>query len=200
MRPGVFPTTRVEPPAGVPPADDPAIVPDDELSAAQLADLITLPASAPSVAGRCTPDDLNLSLYGFDAAAGHRFSAVLAINVGGDACTLIGWPGMGFCGDNGSAFDLVAEHEKTPSDRVGAVPHDPDEPVALEPGGRATVDLEWTGSLAGAYDEKVSLIAVQLVTGGPAGAIVIPDDEPVDIGDGTTVRVRQWAPAAPPSP
>lgn len=199
MRPGVFPSTRVDPPSGAPRPDGPAATPDNELTAAELSGLVRLPASEPAAAGSCTPDDLDLRLVGFDAAAGHRYSQIRATNIAAEECTLRGWPGLGFRGANGTAFALVAEHNATASDRVNAVPHDPAEPVVLKPGGASTADIEWTGALAGAYDEHVSLIALQLATDGPAGSIIIPEDEPVDIGEGTTVRIRRWAPAAPPA-
>lgn len=196
MRPGVFPTTRVEPPTGAHRPNSPAVTPDDELTAAELAALVRLDASAGPAAGRCAPDDVHLSLRGFDGAGGHRYAQILATNVSGQPCTLTGWPGMGFRGEWGTDFPLVAERDKTPSDRVGAVPHDPAEPVTLAPDGRATADLEWTGARAGAAEEKVSLFAVQLVDGGPVAPLLIPAADHVDIGETTSVRVRQWVPAS----
>lgn len=196
MRSSVFPTTRVKPPTGANRPDSPAATPDDELTAAELAALVRLDASAEPAAGRCAPDDVHLGLRGFDGAAGHRYAQILATNVSGQPCTLLGWPGMGFRGQWGTAFPLVAERDETPSDRAGAVPHDPAEPVTLGPDGSAAADLEWTGARAGATEEKVSLFAVQLVDGGPVASLLIPAADHVDIGETTSVRVRQWAPAS----
>lgn len=196
MRTGVFPTTRVEPPTGADRPDSPAATPDDELTAAELAALVRLDASAEAAAERCAPDDVHLSLRGFDGAAGHRYAQILATNVSGQRCTLLGWPGMGFRGEWGTAFPLVAEHDETPSDRGGAVPHDAAEPIALGPDGGATADLEWTGARAGATEEKVSLMVVQLVHDGAVASLLVPAADHVDIGEATTVRVRKWVPAS----
>lgn len=194
MRPGVFPSTRVEPPTDADRPDGPPPTPDAELTSAELAALIRIGASAPPVAGRYSPDELRLSIGGIDAAAGHRYSQVVATNSGRTPCTLIGWPGLGFRGIWGTTFPVVAERTTGPSDRVDQIPADPTRPVALAAGGRAGADLEWTGALAGNRQERVSLIAVQLVAGGPAVKLPVPTANQLDLGAETTVRVGRWRP------
>ncbi|MGI8418106.1 MAG: DUF4232 domain-containing protein [Nakamurella sp.] len=194
MRSGVFPTTRVEPPTAADRQDGPPATPDAALTAAELAALIRVTASAPPVAGRCSVGQLRLSLGIVDAAAGHRYSQVVATNTGRQSCTLTGWPGLGFRGSWGTAFPVIAARATTQIDWVDEIPADPRLPVTVAPGGRAGADLEWTGALAGNREERVSLIAVQLATGGPAMALPVPTANQSDLGAESTVQVGRWRP------
>lgn len=196
-RSGAIPTTRVEPPTDADRPDGPTPTPDGELGPADLAGLVRLEASAPAAADRCGPADVELSLADFDAAAGHRYARLIALNIADRPCGLIGWPGLGFRGEWGTVFPVVAERNPAQVERVGAPAAKPDSAVALQPGDRAAAEFEWTGARAGARDEKVSLIAVQFAAGGPAAVLTVRPQDHVDLGADTTVRIGAWGPAGP---
>src|SRR5699024_8962399 len=82
-------------------------------------------------------------------------------------------------------------------------------PVPLAPGGSASAPIRWTGALAGAHDERISMLVVQLaqdqaplrvepfisaesMAGGDSGT---PHDASMDIGMLTTVRVGSFSPS-----
>lgn len=125
MRSGGFPTTRAEPPTDADRPDGPPATPDAELTAAELAALIRITSSAPPVAGRCSVGQLRLSLGIVDAAAGHRYSQVVATNSGRQSCTLTGWPGLGLRGSWGTAFPVIAARTTSQIDLVDEIPADP---------------------------------------------------------------------------
>ncbi|MET3805860.1 hypothetical protein ABIB25_002868 [Nakamurella sp. UYEF19] len=195
MRPGVVPSTRVEPPSGADRPDGAAPTPDRKLSADELKALIGTPASAGAATDRCSARDVSVALSGSEAAAGHRYAQLIAANTSGRTCTLVGWPGLGLRGAWGTAFATVVERSTIGVDRIGVPPADAATAVTMAPGGRAAAEFEWTGALAGVRDEPVSLIAVQFtVDGDPAVALLDPDER-VDIGPETTVRVGPWGQA-----
>lgn len=196
MRPGVVPTTRVEPPADADRPDGPSPTPDGELTPDDLMGLIRTPATGRSTAGSCTPDDVRLSLTEPDAAAGHRYAQLTATNISGATCELVGWPGIGVRGEWGTPLPVVAEHSTIQVDRVGVPPADSDTAVALAVGGSAVAEFEWTGALAGTRDEHVSLIAVQLAADAAPAVLIVDPIGHVDIGPDTTVRVGPWGPAS----
>lgn len=132
-RSGVFPTTRVEPPTDADRPDGPTPTPDGELTPADLTGLIRLEASAPTGTDGCGPQDIVLSLTGFDAAAGHRYARLIATNGSDRPCSLIGWPGLGFRGEWGTAFPVVAERNAAPAERIGVPAASPDFAVVLNP-------------------------------------------------------------------
>lgn len=196
MRPGVVPTTRVEPPSDADRPDGPSPTPDSELTVGDLEGLIRNPASSVSSGESCTSHEVRLSLSAADAAAGHRYAQLTATNFADRTCELVGWPGLGLRGAWGTALPIVAERSTIATDRVGVPVADPETPVTLASGGAAVAEFEWTGALAGTRDEHVSLIAVQLATDtAPAAFLVDPADH-VDIGPETTVRVGPWGPAS----
>lgn len=194
-RPGVLPSTRIEPPPDADRPDGPAPVPDRDLTAADLTGLIRQPASDPVDDRRCTPADVRLSLSGLDAAAGHRYAQLVAAAAGDRTCELRGWPGLGFRGAWGTAFPVIAEQVRPTIGRVGVPVADPGVAVSLPPGGRAVADLEWTGALAGNRQERTSLIAVQFADGGAAAALPVPAGSQIDLGAETTVRIGPWGAA-----
>lgn len=176
--------------------DTPQPTPDTALDAGQLADILRLPASAPAAGESCMPDDVAFSLTFMDAALGHRFGVLAVENLSQEPCTVEGYPGLGARGAWGSTFLLDVEH-RDPLDQAP----DPG-PVTLGPGERAQANVEWTGELAGAASEPVSLLVVQLADGLDAAGHVIsldgPSGEPdtgIDIGMFTTVRVGPFSPA-----
>ncbi len=151
MRPGVVPTTRVEPPSAADYPDGPSPTPDGELTVDDLMGLIRTPASGRSTAGSCMPDDVRLSLL----RRRHRYAQLTATNISGRTCELVGWPGIGVRGEWGTPLPVVAEHSTIQVDQVGVPPADSDTPVALAAGGHAVAEFEWTGALAGTRDEHV---------------------------------------------
>lgn len=196
-RPGVLPSTRLEPPLDADRPDGPAPTPDQALTAADLTGLVRRPASDPVDDQRCTPADVRLSLTGLAAAAGHRYAQLVATNAGDRTCQLRGWPGVGFRGAWGTAFPVIAEQVGPSIERVGVPPADPGVAVSLAPGGRAAAELEWTGALAGNRQERMSLIAVQFGAGGPAAALPVPAGNQIDLGAETTVRIGPWGASGP---
>ncbi len=182
------------------PPDSAEPTPDAALDASQLADIVRLPASAPATNESCAPDAVAVTLTFTDAALGHRFGVLAVENASAEACTVEGYPGLGARGAWGSTFLLDVEHR----DPI----HADAEPttVTVVPGERAQANVEWTGELAGAASEPVSLLVVQLATGqdalGHAVSMDGPPGEPdtgIDIGMLTTVRVGPFS-AAPDVP
>lgn len=196
MRTGVVPSTPVPPPSDADRPDGPPPTPDDQLTDADLADLIRSAASAPSTPESCSGAEVQISLTDSEAITGHRYAQLVATNTSNRTCQLIGWPGLGMRGAWGTALPVVAEHSVIPVNRVGVPEASPDTAVTLAAGGgRAVAEFEWTGALAGHYDEHVSLIAVQLATDQSPTALFIDPDDPVDIGPDTTVKVGAWGQA-----
>ena len=99
---------------------------------------------------------------------------------------------MGAGGERGSVFTLTVESAAVNSEHRG--------PVALAPRQEAVSVIEWTGVLAGAQDERASMIVVRLAKGQsplrvPAHLDGHPGDAvPLDIGMLTTLRVSPFIP------
>ena len=170
---------------------DGEVAADADLSPRELADLLRLPATATSTTSSCQPDDVALSLTFTDAAMGHRFGALRVENTSPETCSVQGYPGFGARGQWGSAFQLAAE-QRDPID-----PGATQDEVMLAPGESAVANVEWTGELAGAESEPISLLVVQLTSDGeaighPVSAESSGDPSPdtgIDISMMTTVRV-----------
>ncbi|GAA3655100.1 hypothetical protein GCM10022237_13770 [Nocardioides ginsengisoli] len=168
--------------------DGPAPVPDAELDDAALTALLRTRATA-SGDDHCAPDEVAVSLEGWDSSLGHRYSRVVVRNAGERACVLEGVPGIGARGAWGTTF--VNEVGRGTSD-------DPEDPVRLAPGEQATSDLEWTGDLAGSESEHVSLLVLQLAAGQPPVAVPAqiagdgPDGPPLDIGPLTALYLTPF--------
>ena len=187
-------------PPGLDQRPDTETTPDAALTGTERSALLRVPATAAAVPDACTPDGTSIELWGFDVAAGSRFSSLRVTNTGTAPCTLGGWPGIGGRGDCGNRLMLIVEQEQR-----GADPS----PVLLAPGEAADAPIRWTGALAGAEQETISLLVVQLAQGQEAVGIapVIaaetmlggdggePHDAGLDIGMTTTVRVGAFAPA-----
>lgn len=182
-------------------------VADADLSAAELHDLLRLTATADSSPTSCAPDDVGLGLVFNDSAMGHRYGQLWVRNSSDMPCTIEGFAGFGARGEWGSKFLLTAE-------QVDPLTANTDQVVlTLAPGEHAYADMEWTGELAGAVSEPMSLLIVQLahdqdvighpVTGqysskaDPAGSAPGVFDEGIDIGMLTTVRVGPFQPGDP---
>lgn len=179
---GEVPPGFDESPDGTPP------VADDALDDAALISLLRTRASARSSADHCGPEQVAVTLDGYDAAAGHRYSRIVVRNLGPADCVVEGVPGLGVRGRWGSAF--VPEVSAAGDARTGA--------VRLAPGEVATSELEWTGDLAGAESEPASLIVVQLAAGqvpATTPARLASDPAPIDIGQFTTIRLSAFMPS-----
>ena len=169
-------------------------VADDELADAALTALLRTRASARASATHCRADQVEVSLEGFDAALGHRFTTIVVRNTSARTCTLEGVPGFGVRGGWGSTF--VPEVQSTDRGPNGKLI--PARPVRLAPGKTARSGLEWTGDLAGAQSEPASLVVVQLASGQvpattPARLATDPvDAPPLDIGQFTTIYLAPF--------
>ncbi|WGY02744.1 DUF4232 domain-containing protein [Nocardioides sp. QY071] len=168
--------------------DGPTPTPDVELDDAALTALLRTLATAAGP-DHCTADRVAVTLEGFDQAAGHRYSRLVVRNSGHEPCVVEGVPGVGARGAWGTTF----VNEIGPG-ASGA----PADPVRLAPGEQATSDLEWTGDLAGAESEHVSLLVLQLARGQVPVALPArlagdaADAPPLDIGPLTTVRLTPF--------
>lgn len=162
---------------------------DDALSADELTALLRTTASVRASGAHCGPDQVEVTLVGFDMAAGHRFTSLSVRNVSGEMCVVEGVPGVGVRGAWGRRF--LPEVERGTSSAAAV-------PVELLPGASATSLLEWTGELGGAESERASLVVVQLARGQvpvgvPARLVGDPADaEPLDIGALTTLRLTPF--------
>lgn len=189
------PPSGGELPPGFDEMPDGEITPDSALSPADITALLRIAASDTAAPDSCRPDEVSASVEGLDAAAGHRYARVVLTNVSSRTCTVSGFPGIGARGEWGTTFELAAEH-RDPS----ASPATPSR-VTLQPGATGFANLEWTGELAGAESEKISLLVLQLAQGQDAfgipgvGAVATDSGDPtgqampLDIGILTTVRI-----------
>lgn len=194
--PGAEPTRETAPagleelPAGYDESPDGALpAPDDDLTDAELTGLLRTRASAHG-RSHCGPEDVEVSLVGFDMSLGHRFTTINVLNVSGRTCTIEGTPGIGVRGDWGTTF--------VPEVGAGST-SDVSRPIELTPAASATSTLEWTGSLAGAESEHASLVVVQLAQGQvpasvPAYLAGDRSQEPLDIGAFTSLRLTPFVP------
>ena len=94
-----------------------------------------LPSAAP-----CRGPQLKLSSEGGDAGAGNRVSVIGVQNIGAQACSLSGYPGVSLLDGRGRALTAIRS-DQTPGNyfRNGQAPT----PVNLTPQARAYFDLAW---------------------------------------------------------
>lgn len=183
-------------------------VPDEaDLSDAERAEFLRLPATDAAGPASCRPEDLTGQLRYWDAALGHRFGSILLRNDADTDCTLSGFPGLGARGEWGNKFHVEAEQELNhrPKEHLARdVDGEAPPTVTLAPGEIAEAYLEWTGALAGSGSEWAQTLYVQ--TDREATPVAVPMDrqaivedpqdpmaegEPlsIDIGMFTTLRV-----------
>lgn len=170
---------------------DGEVMADADLGLQELAGILRLPATATSTATSCRPDDVALSLTFTDAAMGHRYGVLTVENTSPETCSVQGYPGFGARGEWGSTFQLAAE-QRDPIDPAATQSE-----VMLAPGESAAANVEWTGELAGAESEPISLFVVQLTSDGEAighpvsaeSSGALAPDTGIDIGMMTTVRI-----------
>ncbi|WP_436698896.1 DUF4232 domain-containing protein [Nocardioides sp. BYT-33-1] len=137
----------------------------------------------------CAAEQVDITLEGYDVALGHRFTRITVRNVSDRSCRLEGVPGIGARGAEGSTFEPEVEQAST-TQAAG--------PVELAPGAAAGSTLEWTGELAGAHSEHVSVLILQLAADQapvsvPARLVGDTDEtDPLDIGPVTTLRLAPF--------
>lgn len=168
-----------EPTPGWDEQPDSSVVPDAALTTDQVDALLRVGATGVDAPGVCAGDGVDYTVTQVDAAAGHRYGALTVTNRSPTTCTVSGSPGLGGRGTWGQTFQWSVEQ----STDGGAAT------VTLSPGAAATAALEWTGELAGAGAEQLSVLAVQLARGQHA-VRVVPGT--TDLGMLTTVRVGTW--------
>jgi hypothetical protein len=123
-----------------------------------------------------------------EPALGYRQMRVRITNHSRVPCVLTGYPTVAARGTAGTAFT-------TPRGRLtgeGAEPRT----VPLRPGGTAHADLGWRGDLAAAGVERVGILWLVVTDGSSPAAVELDPTSPVDIVDGTEVRVGGWRPGA----
>lgn len=169
--------------------------PDSELTKTELSNLLRVRATTLGGPTTCKPEDLETTVAFIDAALGHRYGRIIFQNTSPYPCTLEGFPGIGARGQWGDPFLLETE-QRDPFDPA-AVAHE----VAIAPGAYAFASLEWTGELAGAYSQPISIFAVQLASDQTPIAVPVTaelseregveftDNTGIDISMLTTVRV-----------
>ncbi|WP_170219234.1 DUF4232 domain-containing protein [Nocardioides litoris] len=179
------------------PAEDPQDgpqVPDDRLDDRRLLALLRTRAASAATPETCGRVDLRAGLEGLDAASGHRFTSLVVRNVSSRTCAVEGRPGVGGRGLSGRTLRLHVSEGLDSSGHRG--------PVDLAPGEEAASLVEWTGELAGAETDRVSMLVFQVARG--QAPLTVPgriagdpaEAEPIDIGPRSTVKVARFAPWA----
>ncbi|WP_228067166.1 DUF4232 domain-containing protein [Microbacterium paludicola] len=164
-------TTEVAQPE---PSEQPAPVATDPPS-----DVAATPA--PDFPGRCSAEDVVVTIAGSDAASGTRYLAFEARNVSAEACDLSGLPDLAFASPEGNAIrPMIAPRDSTSTGGpIGAGA------VTLDPGGAARADLVWRAP-TGRPSELTVLMAPW------AGAQRTPATETLDIVDGAEMTLTPW--------
>ena len=182
---------------------DGEVIPDSALSPVDISKLLRVPATDVGTPTSCNPTDVSAMVDNLDAAAGHRYGRLVLTNTSGRTCSVTGYLGIGARGEWGNTLQLAAEQREPRDDKVTS------RPITLSPGATAFANLEWTGELAGAESEHISMLAIQLARsqdafGIPAvGAVAADsgaqsgDSAPLDIGMLTTVRIGPAQSASP---
>lgn len=182
---------------------DSEIAPDSTLTPQDITRLLRVKATDSGTSASCRPADVSVSVDNLDAAAGHRYGRLLLTNTSARSCSVTGFPGLGARGEWGNTFQIAAD-QREPREGVAAVHR-----VTLSPGLAAFANIEWTGELAGAESEKISMLAIQLSRNQEAfgiaavGAVAADsgaqsgDSVPLDIGMLTTVRIGPLQQVAP---
>jgi hypothetical protein len=127
---------------------------------------------------------LEVRLGGGDAAMGRSQTAVVALNPGGRACTLVGYPGVGVEDRSGAPLDgAIAPGAVWAVEDAGPVA------LVLEPGAIATARLTWrSDQLDGSDDEARSILLAPTSAGGDA--VRLPFE--VTLREGSELFVTAW--------
>jgi hypothetical protein len=156
------------------PSEQPAPVATDPPS-----DVAATPA--PDFPGRCSAEDIVVTIAGSDAASGTRYLAFEARNVSAEACDLNGLPDLAFASPEGNAIrPVIASRDSSSTGEPIGV-----DSVTLDPGGAARADLVWRAP-TGRPSELTVLVAPW------AGAQRTPATETLDIIDGAEMTLTPW--------
>lgn len=169
-----------------PPIVVPATPPDDSAGAT------TRPAdpSAPLFPdGPCQPSQLDVTAGPVEPALGYRQMRVRVTNHSRVGCVLTGYAVVTARGASGTVFD-------TPQGRLTGAASGAARTVPLRPGGTAHVDLGWRGDLAAAGVEQTASLTIVVTSGSTPATVPLDPTSPVDVVDGTEVRVGGWRPGA----
>ena len=171
---------------------DTPIPSESALTDEQKVAFLRIGATDPAPRDACDPTKLVGQLIFLDAAAGSRLGE-LRLRNDGPACTLSGFPGIGFLGEWGHAFEVqVAQDPRIfGGDKDTVVTS-----IPLATGEQATLDVMWGSELAGAESEKAQTMYVQLYQDSvplavdlAAEPIAALDHHTTDIGMFTSVEV-----------
>ncbi|MFM6848704.1 MAG: DUF4232 domain-containing protein [Terrabacter sp.] len=138
--------------------------------------------------GPCSPSQLDVVAGPVEPALGYRQMRVRVTNHSRVPCLLAGYATVVARGTGGTAFT-------TPRGRLTGEDSEP-RTVPLGAGGTAHVDLGWRGDLAAAGVERVGVLWLVVTAGSTPVVVQFDPTSPVDIVDGTEVRVGGWRPGA----
>ena len=168
--------------AGVVPTEPPISVPGTRTSTP------VDPAAPLFPDGPCSPSQLDVVAGPVEPALGYRQMRVRVTNHSRVPCVLAGYATVVARGTGGTAFT-------NPRGRLTGEGGEP-QTVPLEPGGIAHADLGWRGDRAAAGVERVGVLWLVVTDGSTPAAVQLDPTSPVDIVDGTEVRVGGWRPGA----
>ena len=166
--------------------------------------------SVPVDGGPCQPSQVRLEAGLADYAAGYREMAVTATNVSRVRCFLKGFPQLTFYAGNGERVALKPRPGELTSDQDVTTART----VELRPERQASVRLGWRGDLASVEMAKTEVMRMTVTRGSapqvivnasrtyapteePTGPDAVPSpsitqEQPIDIVEGTEVRIGGW--------
>ena len=139
--------------------------------------------------GPCQPSQLDVSASPVDPALGYRQMRVRVTNSSRVPCVLTGYAVVSARGPSGTVF-------ANPRGRMHDAETSSARTVPLDPGDVAHVDLGWRGDLAAAGVEQTASMTIVVSDGSSPVAVPLDPTSPVDIVDGTEIRVGGWRPGA----
>jgi hypothetical protein len=138
--------------------------------------------------GPCQPSQLDVSASPVDPALGYRQMRVRVTNSSRVPCVLTGYAVVSARGPSGTVF-------ANPRGRLHDAETSSAQTVPLDPGDVAHLDLGWRGDLAAGVEQTASMTIV-VSDGSSPVAVPLDPTSPVDIVDGTEIRVGGWRPGA----
>lgn len=138
--------------------------------------------------GPCSPGQLDVVASPVEPALGYRQMRVRVTNHSRVPCVLAGYATVVARGTAGTAFTNPPRRLTGEGSEAQTVP--------LGPGGTAHADLGWRGDLAAAGVERVAILWLVVTAGSTPAVVQLDPTSPVDIVDGTEVRVGGWRPGA----
>ncbi|MGO4599719.1 DUF4232 domain-containing protein [Terrabacter sp. 2RAF25] len=138
--------------------------------------------------GPCSPGQLDVVAGPVEPALGYRQMRVRVTNHSRVPCVLAGYATVVARGTGGTTF-------RNPVGRLTGEGSEA-QTVPLDPGGSAHADLGWRSDLAAAGVERVGILWLVVTAGSTPAVVQLDPTSPVDIVDGTEVRVGGWRPGA----